>query len=232
MMQKLLMQLLIVVMLESCASMPMAVAMNGPDPKELTVVMFDISGRKLILPLPSSRPTKDLDEVRWPMTTKIDIERPYFSPTKLLDGMWDWRNALHLYGSIGIKLYVESAAQDFDLTCQSSLTEMLEAKFPSHHGKIGEKLPVFRDVVEIAGRRSVSYRWTAFVEDKSGENDEESFAIALSAHDYLTLRVNYYGGGDPSVKPKDWLPRAEAVKQAILQGIHVEGNWPKLHECQ
>lgn len=229
MMLSTVMRLAIITALASCASMPLAVAMNGPDPKALTVATFDISGRKFLLPLPSLRMAKDLDEVRQPMATKIDIGNPHSTPTKLLDDMWDWRSPLHLYGSIGIKLHVESAVGNFDLTCRGAMTGMLQAKFVSSSKKF--VLPVFHDVPEIADGRAVSYRWTAFSEDKKGENDEESFVIALSPHEYLNLRVNYYGGGDPAIKPADWLPLAEAVKQAILQGIRFEGNWPVLHEC-
>lgn len=229
MMLSLVMRLAMITTLASCAGVPLAIAMNGPDPKALTIVTFDISGRKLLLPLPSSRMTKDLDEVRQPMATRIDIKNPHSASTKLLDDMWDWRSPLHLYGSIGIKLYVESTAQNFDLTCREALTGMLQARFVSGGKKIA--LPTFRDVPGIADGRAVSYRWAAFSEDQKGENDEESFAIALSPHEYLNLRVNYYGGGDPAIKPADWLPQAEAVKQGILQGIRFEGDWPELHNC-
>jgi hypothetical protein len=236
MMPAMMMRLLLITILTFCTSAPRAFAMNGPDPDNLMVATFDISGRKLLLPLPSSRSTKDLDEVRQPVVTRIDMATLHSTPKKLLDDMWDWRSPLHLYGSIGIKLYVESVAFGPDLTCRGSLKEMLQAKFEmnSRSSESNPKvLPVFRDLTEAAMReRVVSYRWTAFSQDKKGENDEESFVIALSSHEYVTLRMNYYGGGDPMIKPSDWLPRAEAIKQAIIQGMRLEGDWPVMRDCQ
>jgi hypothetical protein len=219
---------LIMMVLISCANVPVASAMNGPDPEKLNIETFDILGRKLLLPLPGSRATKDLEGVRTPILDRVDMESLRSSPVKLVSDMWDWRSLLHLYGSIGIKLYVESVAEGFDLTCRGALKESLRAKFASS----GQgKLPAFHAVPEIADERAVSYRWGAVRGGKIGENDEESFAIALSRREYLTLRMNYYGGGDPAVKPADWLPKAESVKHAILSGMRFEGDWPILHDC-
>lgn len=232
MMRHLLMQILVMIMLGAYASMPTALAMNGPDPKKLKVVTFEISGKGLRLPLPSSRATKDLDEVRQAIIIKFDIQNPYRTPTILLDDMWDWRSPLHMYGSVGIKLYVERAVPDFDLECRGALTAMLRSKFASAIGMGNQTLPTFTEVTGIMDGRAISYRWAASRENNEGEDDEESFAIALSSHDFLTLRMNYYGGGDPSVESSDWLPRADALKQAILQGVRFKGDWPTIHDCE
>ena len=223
---------LLITLLTSCVSVPRAAAMNGPDPEKLATVTFDISGKQLLLPLPNSYATKDLDGVRQPVLNKIDMNSRVL-PVKLLDEMWDWRGLLHLYGSLGVKIYIETVGPSFDLTCRGSLEKMLREKFAAKSERDDKSvLPAFQTPPDILGGRVVSYRWVDFNQHKNGENDEESFVIALSPKKYLTLRVNYYGGGDPSVKPSDWLPQAEAVKNAILHGARLEGDWPDEHDCR
>lgn len=214
-------------------------AMSGPDPNKLTVSTFDISGRKLLLPLPSLRPTKDLDEVRRPLMATLEIEKLALSPTMLLDDMWDWKSFLHLYGSISIKVYAASTGGDSDVTCRENLVKILRSKLGfanrSNPSRSTAKvvLPIFQtDVREIVGRRAVSYRWRAYSHDKDVEDDEELFAVALSESSYLTIRINYYGGGDPAIAPSEWLTRADDVKRSILEGIRFNGEWPKVRECE
>jgi hypothetical protein len=243
MMRKVVVQLFIMTMLASCASMSVAVAMIGPDPKSLKVVTFDISERKFLLPLPSSRMTKDLDEVRQPMATRIDIEKLHSTPTKLLDDMWDWRSPLHLYGSLGITALVYAAPVGINPSCGSSLKQMLAEEFEAKRreslrlGGKEEYLPdysVHPSLLQLTDATALVYERSAnydFSKHAFGENGIEYYVIPVSDRAYLEIGFKLFGGGDPAIKPDDWLPRAEAVKRAILERMSFKGDWPALHDC-
>lgn len=242
MIRSLTMKIALMTMLASCASMPTAVAMNGPDPKKLTVATFDISGRKLLLPLPSSRTTKDLDEVRQPMATKIDIES-FTSPVTLVQEMWDWRSPLHFFGSISVTTSVHAVPRGVDPSCKGSLQQMFVKEFDDKTkesirlGGKKEYLPrysVHPSLLQLTDAAALVYEKSAnydFSKHAFGENVSEYYVVPVSARAYLEIGFELFGGGDPAVKSADWRPQAQAVKQAILKGIRFEGNWPALHDC-
>lgn len=215
-----------------------AVTMAGssPDPKNLTITTFELSERRLELPLPSSGLSKDAP--RFKRVLKIDLDgeiEAQRTPVVLLDDLWDWRSGVllrGLRGSMAIKVVAHRAPPGVALDCETELRRMLEMQLATKLREFidagGEeryrpRFSLLPGPIRLAGAKALAYT-------NRGFSDWESYVIPVTKRIYISVDFSFFANSR-SAKSADWRQSAELMKETIVRGMRFEGDWIPLQKC-
>lgn len=206
-------------------------ANSGAKSIELASHTFEMEGLRLIVPVPSSAPSRDLPRVEVPLDIGLEVLERTQRAQNIFEKMWDWRVGIFrkVIGSIVVRVTLIAPAEK--LECREDIQTDVQSRLQKRIDRIRRLGAKEHLLPQITGPLLLRTQPTAvFSMDEQGTYEVRSIIAAVGTNAYIEISTTIMKGNPD--KSGTWRSAALETADAVLSGVRFEGEWPDLPSCE